>query len=237
MKQQDYQDVRESTDRATFESRLIRFANAMDFGIVTAALAVERPGRATSFVAIGNTPHAFIEASRSMENTQRDPVRQRLKSWHVPFTYDQSLYVEEDAADLWENQAPFGYRTGIAMALHMPDGKHFLLGVDRSDPLPKEDSQLTRMIADLQLLAVYAQETAVRVLSDEVAAPDPVERLSHREREVLQWTRDGKSSWAIGQILSLSPHSVNFHLRNACKKLGVSGKHMAVLKAISLRWI
>lgn len=237
MRQQDYQDVRESTDRATFERRLVRFAQAMDFGIVTAALAVERPGGAASFEVVGNIPTGFLEASRGKDRPGRDPVHKRLKSWHVPFTYDQSLYVEEDAEDLWESQAPWGYRTGIAMALHLPGGRHFLLGVDRADPLPSDDAQLTRMVADLQLLAVYAQETANRVLSEPAEDGQPAEKLSPREREVLQWTRDGKSSWAVGQILGLSEHSVNFHLRNACRKLGVSGKHMAVLKAISLRMI
>ena len=234
MKHQDYMDVAASQDRATFESRLVNFAQKLEFGIVSAALAVEQPGRASQFVMIGNTPQGFIDASRSVENTRRDPVHRRLKSLAVPFTYDQSLYVEEDAADLWEGQAPFGYRTGIAMALHMPAGRHFLLGVDRSEPLPEDDSALTRMIADLQLLAVYAQETAVRVLLDEPEPPLPVPRLSPREREVLKWTREGKSAWAVGEIMSLSEHTVNFHLRNAMRKLGVSGKHMAILRAISI---
>lgn len=237
MRHQDYMDVRESTDRATFQDRLVRFAHAMDFGIVTAALAIEHPGKAATFEVVGNIPQGFINASKSMERTERDPVHKRLKSWHVPFSYDQSLYVEEDAADLWESQAPWGYRTGIAMALHLPGGRHFLLGVDRPDPLPADDNQLTRMVADLQLLAVYAQETANRVLAEPEEVQEPIAKLSPREREVLQWTRDGKSSWAIGQILGLSEHSVNFHLRNARTKLGVTGKHMAVLKAISLRLI
>jgi len=238
MKQKDYQDVRESSDRATFEQRLIAFAHKMDFGIVSAALAIERPGRKASYVAIGNTPTAFYAASQSMENTQRDPVHRRLKTSDLPFTYDQSLYVQEDAVDLWDLQAPFGYRTGIAMALHMSGGRHFLLGVDRHDPLPKADSKLTRMIADLQLLAVYAQETAVRLFADaDETAAAPTERLSPREKEVLKWTKEGKSAWEIGQILNLSTHAVTFHLRNISKKLGVSGKHMAVLKAMSLRLI
>jgi DNA-binding CsgD family transcriptional regulator len=237
MKLQDYQDIRDCKDASTFEKRLVRFANAMDFGIVSAALAVERPGKKTSFEMIGNTPAGFVEASRSMENTQRDPVHRRLKSSRIPFTYDQSLYVDEDAADLWENQAPFGYRTGIAMALHLPEGMHFLLGVDRAEPLPKADAPLMRLMADLQLLAVYAQETAVRVLGGSDAPAEPTTRLSPREIEVLQWTRDGKSAWVIGQILKLSTPTVNFHLRNASHKLGVPSKHMAVLKAMTLRLI
>ncbi len=233
MRHRDYLDVSTSPDRATFEQRLLRFAQNMDFGIVSAALAVDQPGDKPLFVMIGNTPQGFVEASRSFESTQRDPVLKRLKTSSTPFVYDQSLYVEEDAADLWEEQAPFGYRTGISMALHMPAGRHFLLGVDRDAPLPVEDRSLTRLFADLQLLAVYAQETAVRVLLPEAAPLSPLPHLTVREREVLQWTREGKSAWAVGQILSMSEHTVNYHLRNAMRKLGVSSKHIAILKAIS----
>ena len=35
--------------------------------------------------------------------------------------------------------------------------------------------------------------------------------LSHREREILQWTADGKSSGEIAIILSISESTVNFH--------------------------
>ena len=233
MRHQDYLDVAASRDKATFEQRLLRFAQNMDFGIVSAALAVDQPGEKPLFVMIGNTPQGFVEASRSFAGVQRDPVLKRLRSTSTPFVYDQSLYVEEDAADLWEEQAPFGYHTGISMALHMPAGRHFLLGVDREQPLPAEDSALTRLLADLQLLAVYAQETAVRVLLPEATPLSPALRLTTREREVLQWTREGKSAWAVGQILSMSEHTVNYHLRNAMRKLGVSSKHIAILKATS----
>jgi DNA-binding CsgD family transcriptional regulator len=236
MRQQDYLDVSTSPDRMTFERRLVRFVQNMDFDIASAALAVDKPGQKTQFVAVGNTPAGFLEASRDVEQSRRDPVLQRLKTMSLPFVYDQDMYVAGGAADLWEEQAAFGYRTGISMALHLSDGKHFLLGVDRARPLPSEDRDLTRLFADLHLLAVYAQETAIRVLlpahADTPGKPSP--RLTPREREVLAWTREGKSAWAVGQILSMSEHTVNYHLRNVMRKLDVSSKHLAILRALSL---
>jgi DNA-binding CsgD family transcriptional regulator len=234
MRHQDYLEVNASPDRATFERRLVQFAQGMDFGIVSAAVAVDQPGQAPVFVMIGNTPQGFIEVSQKTASVRRDPVMRRLKSSSQPFIYDQALYASENAADLWEEQAPFGYHTGISMALHLPAGRHFLLGVDREKPLPADDTALMRMIADLQLLAVYAQETALRVLLPQTEAPKPVPRLTAREREVLQWTREGKSAWAVGQILTMSEHTVNYHLRNAMRKLDASGKHLAVQRAVSL---
>jgi DNA-binding CsgD family transcriptional regulator len=235
MRHQDYLDVSESSDRATFERRLVQFVQGLGFDIASAALAVDKPGEGTQFIAIGNTPDAFLEASRDVDQAKRDPVLQRLKTSTLPFVYDQALYVADGAADLWEEQAQFGYRTGISMALHLADGKHFLLGVDRAKPLPAEDLALTRLFADLHLLAVYAQETAVRVLLPEATGPaKSVPHLTPREREVLAWTREGKSAWAVGQILAMSEHTVNYHLRNVMRKLDVSSKHLAILRALSM---
>jgi DNA-binding CsgD family transcriptional regulator len=234
MRHQDYLDVSESSDRATFERRLLRFAQNLDFEIASAVLAINKPGEKAVFISVGNTPEAFLDASRDLDQAKRDPVLKRLKSLSVPVVYDQAMYVSNGAADLWEEQAPFGFRTGISMALHMPEGRHFLLGVDRSQPLPASDDGLTRMIADLQLLAVYAQETAMRVLLDPQEPQQVLPRLTQREREVLAWTREGKSAWAVGQILAMSEHTVNYHLRNVMRKLNVSSKHLAILRALSL---
>lgn len=237
MKHQDYLDIGTAPDRETFERRLVQFAHRLEFGIVSAAVVVDRPGEKPHFVMIGNTPKAFMEASRSVEDSQRDPVLKRLKVTSVPFVYDQGLYVDGGAGDLWEDQAAHGYRTGVSMALHMPAGKHFLLGVDREAPLPKGDGDLTRLMADLQLLAVFAQETAVKLLLPEELVGGPGKGLTPREREVLQWTKDGKTAWAVAQILGMTENTVNFHLRNAMTKLEVASKHQAVLKAISFGWL
>jgi DNA-binding CsgD family transcriptional regulator len=231
----DYQDVAEASDIETFESRLVRFANDLGFGIISGALVVEHGAGRVSTFHLGNTPEAFQSTFQSTDVGKRDPVMRRLKRLSAPFVYDQATYVNEEAADLWEMQALFGYKTGIAMALHMPGGKHFVMGVDRDQPLPGDDVAVTRMMADLQLLAVHAQETAVRLL-----VPHPtgdvqyLPRLTAREIEILKWTAEGKSGWAVAQILNISEHNVKYHIKRILMKLGVGSKHQAAAKAKSL---
>jgi len=233
MRIQQFIDVSQAPDASTFERRLVRFAEDLDFGFVAAVLVVDRPGQSASFYSIGNTPEGFVEAQRNPADSRRDPVLKRLKRTHVPVAYDQKLYVADGAADLWEEQAPYGYRNGVSVALHLPDHKHFLLGVDRERALPRSDAVLTRLLASLQLLAVHAQSAAQRLLGD-LPETDVDPRLTPRELEVLRWTMEGKSAWATGQILAVSEHTVNFHLRNILQKLDVVTKHQAVLKALGL---
>ena len=231
MRLQDYQDVAEASDVPSLEGRLVRFANELGFGIISGALIVEQTaGRASTFH-LGNTPEAFAATFASTGVGQRDPVLRRLKRLSAPFVYDQSMYVNEQAADLWEVQALFGYKTGIAMALHLPGGKHFIMGVDRDQPLPVDEMILTRMMADLQLLAVHAQDSAVRLLAPQVLGLRDAPRLSSREIEILKWTAEGKSAWAVSQILNISEHNVKYHVKKLLGKLSVNTKHQAVARA------
>ena len=218
----------------TLETKLVRFANELGFGIISGALVVEHAGGRVSTFQLGNTPEAFAETSSSTSVGKRDPVMRRLKRLSTPFIYDQSTYVNEQAGDLWEVQALFGYKTGIAMALHLPGGRHFVMGVDRDQPLPDDDVLVTRMMADLQLLAVHAQETAVRLLAPQMAVAQGVPRLTETEIEILKWTAEGKSGWAVSQILAISEHNVKYHVKKILVKLAVSSKHQAAAKAKAL---
>ncbi len=232
MKHRDLLELTAARTVDDFQSRLVQAAHRLDFGLVSAALAVEHADGAASFRMVGNTPQAFVDASRDLAGARRDPVMQRLRRLSIPFAYDRDLYAAAGADDLWEAQAPHGYRTGVAVALHLEAGRHFLLGLDRHDALPRHEAQLMRLLADLQLLAVYAQDAAVRLLANGAASTLP--HLTAREREVLLWTSEGKTAAETAMLLGVSTHAVNFHVRNAAEKLGAPNKHAAVARAVTL---
>ena len=66
----------------------------------------------------------------------------------------------------------------------------------------------------------------------EPAWPAGRARVTARESEVLAWVAAGKSDWAIGRILSISGKTVNFHVENAKRKLGVGTRVQAVVAAM-----
>jgi DNA-binding response OmpR family regulator len=55
--------------------------------------------------------------------------------------------------------------------------------------------------------------------------------LREREVETLTWAARGKTFAEIGEILSLSKRTVEFHLENARRKLGVATRTQALIKA------
>ena len=68
-----------------------------------------------------------------------------------------------------------------------------------------------------------------------IGAKAPVE-LTPREMEVLQLLTEGLSNKEIGQRLSLSPRTINFHLDNIYSKLGVTTRTEAAVCFLRHGW-
>ena len=227
-----YQSVLEVRDRDEFRSVVVKFAQNLGFNTVSAISFFDRVGEPAEFLTVDNTPTAYLKIYTSAQNYRRDPVMQHCKNSGRPIVWNQSTYVKAGHEDLWEQQAPYGYCTGISVALHMPKGRHFLVGVDRDQVLPKDPQTLSRLVADLQRFTVYAQESAARVLLP--APPDPEDsaaRLTPRELEILRWTLEGKTAWEVSRILSISETMAVSQANSAMRKLHCVTKLQAALKA------
>ena len=231
---QKYLDISQSPDKESFRRRLIAFAHHMDFPLVSGVLMANHARALEEYAPyVGNRPADFLNESFDSKNLTADPVLSRLRQRGVPFFYDQQFYVDNGAPELWEHAAPWGFRTGICVALQLSDDKIFLLGLDRERDLPTDEKDLTRMLADLQFLAAHAQDAACRLLVPPAAvAAKP--KLSPKEREILLRVLEGKSNWIIGQLMNVSENTVRFHLKNIFKKLDVSSRVVAATKASSL---
>lgn len=228
-----YTAVLQARNREEFRDEVIRFTQQLGFETVSAVTMIDHGRGRYELITVDNTPTNYVEPYADKGSGRRDPVLQHCKRQTVPIIWNQDTYVEHGVGDLWEQQAQFGYRTGIAMALHLPDGKHFLLGVDRDRPLPSDPTELQRLVADLQLFAVHAQDAAMRLLVP-VALQAERPALTPRELEALRWTMDGKTAWEVGAVLGISERTAVLHINNAMHKLNCVNKHQAVLKALRL---
>lgn len=228
-----YSAVLQAKSIDDFRSEVVRFTRQLGFETFTAMTVVDHAIGQSEFIVVHNTPEGFAESADNPAVFRRDPVMQHCKRHSVPIIWDRDTYADKGLVDMWEEQAGFGYRTGIAMALHLPEGRHFQLGVDRDRPLPADAAELQRVVADLQLFAVHAQEAALRLMLPAAQQPDRP-ALTPRELEALRWTMDGKTAWEVGAILGISERTAVLHVNNAMHKLGCVNKHQAVLKALRL---
>ncbi|SEM37138.1 DNA-binding transcriptional regulator, CsgD family [Pseudomonas sp. ok272] len=61
--------------------------------------------------------------------------------------------------------------------------------------------------------------------------------LTAKETQALLWSFKGKTSWEIARIQNCSESTINFHFSNIRRKLSVTSRSAALLKAIELGFI
>jgi DNA-binding CsgD family transcriptional regulator len=228
-----FTSILKSGSRDEFQQEVVTFSKRLGFDTVSAMVVIDHLLGEAEFITVDNTPPGYRDSFVNRENGRSDPVMQHCKRHSMPIIWDQQTYVSHGLVDKYEEQARFGYRYGIAMALHMPEGRHFFLGVDRDRPMPPNAAEVTRLVADLQLFAVHAQDAAQRILTP--APTDPAApSLTPRELETLRWTMEGKTAWEVGVLLGISERMAALHVNNATHKLDCVNKHQAVLKALRL---
>lgn len=159
----------------------------------------------------------------------RDPVVKHGRSTQTPVLWGRALFA--DAPDLWRDAQDFGIRHGWSQSSFNAHGAAGMLslvrGQGRISPMElKAKEQNMRWLVSLTHLSLS------RVyLHHEAQQPA---RLTQREIEAMKWTADGKSAQEIADILNITKHAVDFHLKNAIQKLQTSNKTAAVARAAVL---
>ena len=123
----------------------------------------------------------------------------------------------------------YGLLMGVIFPMNSVDSGRYLLRYDgKRSPLHQLE------LNELGMISLHAFDVFDRMRRSETVVPNV---LSARELEVLRWTAQGKTSIEIGQILSLSDHTVNAYMTNAIKKLDCVNRTQLVAKAIRLKLI
>jgi LuxR family transcriptional regulator len=135
---------------------------------------------------------------------------------------------------LWRDAQDHGIRAGWAQSSLESSGAGSLLTLCRGNE-PVTACELQAKEPCMRWLVQVAHVS----LSKAILAKDAYActQLTLREREVLQWTADGKSAQDIAEILTLSKSAVDFHLKNSIKKLDSPNKTAAVARAVLLGWL
>jgi hypothetical protein len=125
-------ELLQAPDIGAFMARPGRIAESLGFPLFNAfSVRGAQAGSKPVFRYEAKMPPGWEAYANKVEDIRRDPAMNIVKRGGAPFAYDQDFYVRYGAGDLWEEQAPFGYRTGIVAPVHMLGGRMFMLGFDR----------------------------------------------------------------------------------------------------------
>jgi DNA-binding CsgD family transcriptional regulator len=117
---------------------------------------------------------------------------------------------------------------GVGIHVYGPNGRTgqcglgFRAGVRRLEPAALKDFQWVCQLAHLRYCVML------------VPTLGPLPELSGRETEVLAWVARGKSNNLIAEILGISTHTVDAHLRRIYLKLGVFDRISAAVCGIGV---
>lgn len=220
-----------ATNAASSQTELIRlFELALgEFGYDRFLYSSLR-GRGSDLAALArNYPDEWMRIREARNYRVNDPLRQRAGHARAPFTWAQVMQSKISRAQrlLMEEAHEFGLRDGVAIPIYLPQGEISGFGIASSVGGTDPNAHLTQLyVIGLQFHTVWSAMNAPQV----VALP----RLTTREVEVLKWCAQGKSNWAIGEIMGISEHGVHYHLRNILRKLQVDSRTTAVVKAYHL---
>ena len=145
-----------------------------------------------------------------------------------PFFWSElAHYVRDDlsARRVMDEATGFNLNEGFTVSLQTLDRQTvlFSLGGRHLEIEPDTRGVLT-------LVANYAISRAI-MLNQEAPADKPIV-LSAREREALQWASEGKADWEIGEVMNISEHGADKHMRSIRMKLGAINRTQAVAEAI-----
>lgn len=182
---------------------------------------------------LSNYPREFSAHYLKEDLKAIDPtLRLSFESINPLLWQDIEAGADKREQRVFHDSSDFGIKRGVTVPIHGPYRVLSTLSVS-SDLSQKEfDAMLPRVVPQLEQIAKAVHIHMLERPDFGPAAPPP--QLSQREKDVLSWTSAGKSSWEISQILSVSEKTVEQHLANIRKRLGVYKTVHAVIKAYML---
>lgn len=217
-----------------FSRRLFAFTEDLGFSTVAAMVITDHSPTLTEFQTVTNAPPLYLADFENLELGRIDPVSQHCKRSNAPIVWDRLTYTSPREQELWQRQAEFGFRSGLAIAMHPGRSRHFMFGADWNHDTCAKVPHFRRISEDLLEFALHAQAAAFELGQPAAPLLDRSRLLSRRELDALSRSMDGHTSWEIGAAMSISERHATLLLRRAMNALGCSTKYEAVLRAIRL---
>ena len=180
---------------------------------------------------VGNYPQEFIRISPQLGEPLDDPVLKACEKTLTGFFWSD-LETIVSLTDRHKRRRAAVLDTGLGdgyvVPTHIP-GEHLgscHFATERGKTMPRDNS------AALQTIASFGFEAARRLVSVRDSLIGSRTELTDRQRECLILSARGKSDSVIGQLLGLSPKTVNMYIESAKKRYGVATRAQLIVSAL-----
>lgn len=178
-----------------------------------------------------NTYPAAWQKRYHSRNYQRiDPTIQHGVRSQSPLIWTDEVF--RNTREFWEEARGHGLRYGWSQSTIGQQSLRGMLTLSRRHGA-LTPSELNAHGYQLVWLTQVVHQCMSKLLSARLL-PEGAVDLSLRERDVLRWTAEGKSSMEIATLLNISERTINFHIANIMKKMNCPNRTAAAVRATLL---
>lgn len=212
------------TDKQELTGVIGRLNRLIPFDAAICALArADEKGAIESFdIANISYPEEWLQHYFEKGYLAVDPVvRENFTHFRCQF-WDRTYRRLRPPRDFVRDAQDFGLRAGYTYGLKNrsnSEGSLFSFAGQSVQSHPRNE-------VIIQHIVPHLHQALVRIL--ELQPPRQEIFLTEREKEILQWVKEGKSSWDISVIFGISTRTVNYHINNVKQKLDAVNRAHAV---------
>jgi LuxR family transcriptional regulator, quorum-sensing system regulator LasR len=223
----------DAPDEATWFNVVTGLTDTWGFDRVCVAL-LPRPGMRLEDAYLRTTySPAWQQLYMEQGFAHIDPIVAHCLTRSTPLIWAPELFATRAQRALYDGACLHGLRSGVSLPIHGPQQEAGLLSVaNNAKPNDAFWSHIDTVLPNLVMLRDLIADTGRQHAHNHMQSRVP--QLTPRERECLNWTARGKSTWEISHILSCSEAAVNFHVKNIRAKFGVNSRRAAAVIAAQL---
>lgn len=183
-------------------------------------------------IMLNNYPQEWQKRYVEQQYIKVDPTVQHCMVSLQPLIWSSQSVKTQEQKEFWEEAHSYDLNVGWAQSSRDFIGTRGMLTLARSSEQLSEKEQKAQY-TNMYWLTQTVHSSIAKIVNDTEFAQFNL-YLTHREKEVLRWTAEGKTSAEIAQIIGVTERTVNFHLCNAMQKLNVNNKISAAIRAVML---
>jgi len=208
------------------------FCETLGFCFFVYAICESVPFTRPKIHTFGNYPTQWLKRYRTQNYAVTDPTIRHCKRSTEPLRWGSGLF--DNCQQLWSDANDHGLSSAVTQPSFNIGGCTGFLSLF-STRKTIDDAEFEALKPSIKAFSDTLRSWTLKFDETLVARLDI--ELRHREKEILRWTADGKTSEETGLILNITADAVNFHIRNIQKKLGACNRVQAVTYAVAQGYI